>query len=120
MPGNLDDKDLDKVTPTGNADCRENFMQTFVSKRLVGDIDPKTMYLNDRSCTGRDFNKTHYVIGTSYDACKTTTRVSILTIKYNAVSSYAVVCKTFKSNTTMSALANTESPRNIRRDKFSK
>ncbi|XP_071791435.1 uncharacterized protein [Asterias amurensis] len=76
LPGNLDDKDLDKVTPTGNADCRENFMQTFVSKRLVGDIDPTTMYLNDRSCTGRDFNKTHYVIGTSYDACKTTSEAT--------------------------------------------
>ncbi|XP_022103149.1 uncharacterized protein LOC110985951 [Acanthaster planci] len=74
-PAELEKKPVVSSQPTGNADCRENFMQTFVSKRLVGGIDPTSMYLNDKSCTGREYNKTHYVIGTSYDACQTVPEV---------------------------------------------
>ncbi|XP_033629604.1 uncharacterized protein LOC117291797 [Asterias rubens] len=52
-------------------DCHGNFMQVFVSKRLSGVIDPRTMYLNDQRCKGMDYNATHYVIGTSYNGCET-------------------------------------------------
>ncbi|XP_038073606.1 uncharacterized protein LOC119741782 [Patiria miniata] len=76
LPGEIIDKPVVSTSPHGNADCRENFMQTFVSKRLVGEIDPASMYLNDKSCTGRHYNKTHYVIGTSYDACQTEPEVT--------------------------------------------
>ena len=50
-------------------------MQLFVAKSLVGDIEPSTMYLNDPACTGRNYNVTHYVIGTSYDMCHTSMQV---------------------------------------------
>ena len=73
FPGNMDAPGT--VRPRqpglGSVDCHNNFMLVFISKRLLGVIDPNTMYLNDPTCTGRNHNATHYVIGTSYNMCKT-------------------------------------------------
>ncbi|XP_038073981.1 uncharacterized protein LOC119742036 [Patiria miniata] len=75
LPGKLEGPDTVLEQPS-SADCRSNFMQVFVSKELVGELDPSAMHLNDPTCTGREYNATHYVIGTSYNMCQTSVQAA--------------------------------------------
>ena len=56
--------------------CFSSSMTIYVSKTIVGEIDPYRLHLIDPSCRGEDHNETHYVIGTGYGMCGTTFQVS--------------------------------------------
>ena len=57
--------------------CTSSVMTIYVSKALVGEIDPSRMHLIDTDCRGETHNETHYVIGTGYGMCGTLFQVCV-------------------------------------------
>ncbi|XP_072015969.1 uncharacterized protein [Amphiura filiformis] len=55
--------------------CFSSSMEIFVSKAIVGEVDPSIIHLNDPACKASYYNATHYVIGTPYGLCGTTVEI---------------------------------------------
>ncbi|XP_022111867.1 uncharacterized protein LOC110991064 isoform X2 [Acanthaster planci] len=60
---------------TAVPECFSSFMLIYVSKAWLATVsslvDPAGMHLNDPSCTGEEFNETHYILGATHDMCGT-------------------------------------------------